>query len=51
MLPKEAISEFKKLYADRFEQELSDEEAYLKASNFFELYKAVYASSSNTAKV
>lgn len=43
MLPKEAINEFRKLYKERFKKDLSDEEATIKAINFFELYKAVYA--------
>lgn len=42
MLPVEAIEEFKKLYLQRFEVALSDEEASRRANNLVGLYKAVY---------
>ena len=42
MLPKEAIEEFKKLYAKNYGIELSDEEATRRAENFVGLYEAVY---------
>ncbi|MCX6719904.1 MAG: hypothetical protein NTV36_02245 [Candidatus Staskawiczbacteria bacterium] len=42
MLPKEAIEEFKKLYAKNFGVELSDEEASRRANNLVALYEAVY---------
>ena len=42
MLPKEAIQEFKKLYAKNYGIELSDEEATRRASNLVALYGAVY---------
>jgi len=42
MLPKEAIEEFKKLYAKNYGIELSDEEATRRANNLVALYGAVY---------
>ncbi len=42
MLPKEAIKEFKRLYAKNYGIELSDEEATRRAENFVGLYEAVY---------
>lgn len=45
MLPKEAIEEFKILYAKNFGVELSDEEAARRANNLVELYRAVYGDS------
>ena len=42
MLPKEAIEEFKKLYAKNYGTELSDEEATRRANNLVALYGAVY---------
>ncbi|MCX6718360.1 MAG: hypothetical protein NTY81_02020 [Candidatus Staskawiczbacteria bacterium] len=42
MLPKEAIEEFKKLYAKNYGIELLDEEATRRANNFVGLYEAVY---------
>ncbi len=42
MLPKEAITEFKKLYAKNYGIELSDEEATHRANNLVALYGAVY---------
>ena len=42
MLPKEAIEEFKKLYAKNYGVKLSDEEASRRANNFVGLYEAVY---------
>lgn len=47
MLPKEAINEFKRLYAARFKKDLPDDEISIKATNLFELYKAVYGTVSN----
>lgn len=43
MLPKEAITEFKKLYKKNYGVELSDEEAVFRANNFVNFYKAVYS--------
>jgi len=42
MLPKEAIKEFKQLYAKNYGIELSEEEATRRAENFVGLYDAVY---------
>ena len=45
MLPKESIEEFKKLYKERFEVELSDEEAAFRATNLINLYEIVRGAS------
>lgn len=42
MLPKEAIEEFKRIYAKIYKIELSDEEATRRANNLVALYTAVY---------
>lgn len=42
MLPKEAIAEYKKLYAKNYGIELTDEEATRRANNLVALYEAVY---------
>ena len=44
-LPKQAIKEFKRLYKDRFNKELSNEEAIKRSNDLFSLYKAIYGSS------
>lgn len=44
MLPQEAITEYKKLYRERFKVELSDEEAVLRANNLVNLYEVVMGS-------
>lgn len=41
MLPKEAIEEYRQIYKKVFGVDLSDEEATLRANNFFNLYKVV----------
>jgi len=46
MLPKEAIEEYKKLYAKHYGIELSDEEATRRADNLVALYTAVYGNNS-----
>ena len=46
MLPKEAIEEFKRLYAKNYGVELSDEEATRRANNLVALYTAVYGDNS-----
>ncbi len=46
MLPKEAIEEYKKLYAKNYGVELSDEEATRRANNLVALYMAVYGNTS-----
>ena len=45
-LPKEAIEEFKKLYAKHYGAKLSDEEARRRASNLVDLFAAVYGDNS-----
>lgn len=42
MLPSEAIKQFKDIYRDVFNEELSDAEASRRANNLLEFYKAVY---------
>ena len=42
MLPKEAMKEFKIIYAKIFRTELSDKEAICRANNLVALYAAVY---------
>lgn len=42
MLPKEAIEEYKKLYAKNYGVKLSDKEAIRRANNLVALYTAVY---------
>lgn len=43
MLPPEAIHEFKQLYKKRFDVELTDDEASLRANNLVNLYQAVFS--------
>ena len=42
MLSKEAIEEFKKIYKQKFKEDLNDDEVFRKASKLLELYKAIY---------
>ena len=42
MLPKEAVKEFKDLFRKIYKIELSDEEAFFRANNLFNLYEAIY---------
>lgn len=42
VIPKEALEEFKELYQKRFRTELSEEEAYRRASKLLDLYKLIY---------
>jgi len=42
MLSKEAIKEFKRLYAENYGTELSDEESTRRANNLVALFRAVY---------
>ena len=46
MLPKEAIKEFKRIYAKNYGVELSDKEATERANNLVALYNAVYGDNS-----
>ena len=46
MLPKEAIQEFKRIYAKIYKTELTNEEAARRANNLVALYKAVYGNTS-----
>ena len=50
MLPKEAIEEYKKIYAKNYGVELSDEEATRRANNLVGLYGAVYGNNSDAVK-
>jgi len=50
MLPKEAIEEFKTIYKEVFDEELSDPEALRRATRLFELYKAILSYSSTGSK-
>ena len=45
MLAKQAIEQFKILFAEKFGQKLSDDEASFRANNIFELYRVVYGQS------
>ncbi len=42
-LPPQAIQQFKELYRNRFDEELSDAEAMRRAQRFFNLYKVVFS--------
>ena len=42
MLPKEAIEEFRMLYRNQYNKELTEEDAVEKANRLFGLYRAVY---------
>lgn len=42
MLSKEAIEEYKKLYKDRFQVDISDDEAVIRANNLVNLYKLIF---------
>jgi len=42
MLPKEAIKEFKRLYAKNYGTELSDKESTRRANNLITLFRVVY---------
>jgi len=42
MISKESLEKFKKLYKERFKEELSDEETLRKATRLLNLYRAVY---------
>ncbi len=46
MYPKEAITEFKKLYAKNYGIELSDEEAARRYGNLIAIYGSVYGDDS-----
>jgi len=42
MISKESLEKFKRLYKERFKEELSDEETLRKATRLLNLYRAVY---------
>jgi len=42
MLSKESIDEFKQIYKKVFNKDLMDEQAFSKASNLLNFYKAIY---------
>lgn len=50
LLPKEAVEEFKKLFKKRFKEDLTDEEAYRRATKLLDLFKVVYGSKTKNHK-
>jgi len=44
MISKESLEKFKKLYKERFKEELSNDEALRKATRLLNLYRTVYHS-------
>jgi len=42
ILSKEAIEEFKQIYKKEFKEELTDQEAYERATRLLEFYKLLY---------
>ena len=50
ILPKEAIEEFKKLFKKRFKEELTDEEAYERATRLLDFYKLLYGTKKRKRK-
>ena len=44
MLPKEAIKEFKDIYKKVFNEDISDEDALVRANKLLDLYKAMFES-------
>jgi hypothetical protein len=42
MLSEKAVQKFKKLYEQRFNEKLTDKEAYQRANKLLNLYRAVY---------
>lgn len=44
MLPPEAIQEFKQIYKDVFNEEISDADAIIKANRLLDLYSAIFES-------
>lgn len=42
ILSKEAVEEFKELYKKRFKEELTDEEAFERATKLVNLFEVVY---------
>jgi len=45
MISQKSLEKFKKLYKERFKEELSDDEALRKATRLLNLYRTVYGSS------
>jgi hypothetical protein len=45
-MKKETVEEFKKIYKEKFKEDLSDTEAYWKANKLLNLYKAILGSNS-----
>jgi len=43
MISRKSLEKFKKLYKERFKEELSDDEALRKATKLLNLYRAVYS--------
>jgi len=50
MLPKEAIEEFKDIYKKVFNEDISDEDALVRADKLLDLYKAMFESLSRAAQ-
>lgn len=49
MISKKTIQQFKEIYKSVFNEELSNEEAFDKANNLLNLYKAIYENKNLTA--
>ena len=50
MLPQEAIEEFKTIYKRVFSEEISNEEALIKANKLIDLYRAIFESLTQVAQ-
>lgn len=50
MLPKEAIEEFKTIYKEVFNEEMSDEDALVRANKLIDLYRAIFESLTQAAQ-
>lgn len=51
MLPKEAIEEFKTIYKKVFNEEISDENALVRANKLIDLYRVIFESLAQAAKI
>ena len=51
MLPTEAIEEFKTIYKQVFNEEISDADALMKASKLLDLYRVIFESLVNASKI
>lgn len=50
MLPKEAIEEFKEIYKKVFNEDISNEDALVRANKLLDLYKVMFGSLVRTAQ-